>query len=282
MRKVLITGAGGFVGSCLRRHLRRARFEFVLTDRDPASPAVHSLDLEDPTPTRALLDRERPDVIVHLAGNKDVFFLEDNPDFSSRVNVDLTRQLCELVADRNIHFIYLSTDYVFDGRSGSFDERSEPDPQTIYGRDKLAAERCVRERLPVTTVLRSAGIFGYQGDFVDRVRRTIAGGERFPAFVNLWNSPTFAGDLFEMLRISIDRRVTGTLHACGSESVSRFVFAQRIAEAFGLDIDLVAESRKDDIRPDDLSLSGEDAYRILDYRPPGLVEVIRSNRAIWD
>lgn len=282
MRKVLITGAGGFVGSCLRRYLHGVRFEFILTDRKSVNPVVHAFDLEDPAPTRALLDRERPDVIVHLAGNKNVFFLEDNPGFSSRVNVDLTRQLCELAADRDIHFIYLSTDYVFDGHSAPFDERSEPDPQTVYGRDKLAAERCVRERLPITTVLRSAGVFGSQGDFVDRVRSTLAGGERFPAFVNLWNSPTFAGDLFEMIRISIEKRVTGTLHACGSESVSRFDFARRIAEAFGLDADLVAESRKDDIRPDDLTLNGEDAYRILGYRPPGLVEIIRANRAIWD
>jgi dTDP-4-dehydrorhamnose reductase len=281
MRPTLITGASGIVGSCLAGYFREVCDELLLVDRVGERGDVVLLDLADREAARELLVRERPEVILHLAGNKDVFALERDPELSRRINFELTRTLCDLAAEAGLQLVFLSSDYVFDGAGGPYREDSPPHPATCYGRDKLAAERYLLETVEHGAVVRSSGLFGFSGDFVDVVRSVAGRGEEFPAFTNLSNNPTFCGDLFRMLRIVIDRRLSGVFHGCGAETLSRYEFALQIAACFGIDAALISQDQKDDIRPDRLALDNRWTYAELRYTPPTIAAVLEMNRGLW-
>jgi dTDP-4-dehydrorhamnose reductase len=284
MTRVLVTGAAGVVGSALVPRLVRHHLDCVLVDRDfPAGKAGNGrevrCDLLSPDAVARLIDEVNPDVVLHLAGNKDVFALEVSPELAQRANVETTANLLHALDGRETFFVFVSTDYVFEGTAGPYRETSPTHPTTAYGRSKLAAEQCLREGAVRVAIARSAALFGYPNDFVSVVTASLARGERFTAFTDLVSTPTFVGDLAQMLARLIDKRLAGTFHLCGRDSVSRVQFARLIAKAFELDHTLVqAQERTERIRPPDLALDGTATWNTLEYWPESLAKVLADFR----
>jgi len=280
--RVVLTGAAGVIGSVLSKWFTRDYPDCVLVDRRPGSVQTPELarltlcDLESRESVRALIDSVEPDVVVHLAGNKDVFALEKSPETARRANVDTTRHLAEALQGSQALVVFISSDYVFEGNDGPYSEKSPTHPRTEYGRSKLAAEELLRvSGLPVA-IARSASLFGFEGDFVSLVRSTLLQGKDFIAFSDLVSNPTSVTDLFVMLRRIIDGRLTGTFHAAGAESVSRAEFARKVAVASLLSTSLIREtSREERIRPADLSLQNSATYEALAHFPASLEEALR-------
>ncbi len=280
--RILVTGAAGVIGSALSRWFTRDYPGCILLDcrprgvptPDPVPLTV--CDLESRDSVRALIDRVEPDVVVHLAGNKDVFALEKSPETARRANVDTTRNLAEALQGSEALVVFISSDYVFQGTDGPYSESSPTRPQTEYGRSKLAAEDLLRScGLPVA-IARSASLFGFEGDFVSLVRKTLREGKAFVAFSDLVSNPTSVADLFEMLRRIVDGHLTGVFHAAGAEPVSRAEFARKAAAAFSLDTSLIRESpREERVRPADLSLQNSATYEALAYVPSPLEDALR-------
>lgn len=280
MSKVLITGAGGTVGRALSPLLSET-FETVLTSRATEVLKAVLADLSQPAEVESLLSEVQPDAVVHLAGNKSVFQLEEDKNLSQHENVMTTQNLCKALENTNVHLIFLSSDYVFRGDSGPYSESAVPDPQTVYGQDKLTAEQMVLNSDVNAAVVRTAGVFGYPGDFVELVYRTLSTGESFDAYTDVCNTPTFAGDLAVMLTVILKQKLLGTFHCCGSQHVSRFDFAQIIAEAFGLDQSLLKESVCSDIRPKDVRLDAAASFETLQFMPSPLLETLKSHSKYW-
>lgn len=283
MTRVLLTGAAGVVGSALARCFSAAGAPLVLVDRLGKTPAgIIGCDLGDAAAVARLISEQRPEVILHLAGNKDVFALEKAPALARHANVDTTRNLRDAAEGTGCHFIYLSTDYVFEGIAGPYSETAPAVPTTEYGRTKLAAEALLREGGLALAIARSSSIFGYPRDFVSIVLEALRQGRPFPAFSDLVSNPTYLGSLFEMLRRIIDRRLTGVFHTAGVQAVSREEFARQIAATFNLNPSLVrGEKREERIRPADLSLDNRATYTALDYHPQPLEQILSENRAAW-
>jgi dTDP-4-dehydrorhamnose reductase len=281
MTRLLVTGAAGVVGTALSAHLRHADPACVLVARrfsapHPGQPLVHC-DLESPSAVEGLIDRIEPEIVLHLAGNKDVFALEAAPELAWRANVETTKNLLGALKGSNALVIYISTDYVFEGTAGPYREASPTRPTTAYGRSKLAAEACLLDSGLRVAIARTAALFGFDGDFVSVVRNSLTAGTPFAAFSDLVNNPTFVDDLAAMLTRVMDAGLTGVFHMCGCEPVSRETFAKIIARAFGLDTALVrGEERTERIRPSDLSLSNAATCEALGARPRPLTEVLES------
>ena len=281
MTRLLITGAAGVVGSVLAPRFRDAYPGCILVERESrgAVPGVQPstrCDLESPASVVRLIEEATPDVVVHLAGNKDVFALEKNPELATRANVNTTRHIVDALRGGTTFVVFVSSDYVFEGTGGPYRETSPTRPTTEYGKSKLAAEELLRESgLPVA-IARSSSLFGVHNDFVSTVRTAISRGQIFTAFSDLVSNPTAVTDLFEMLRRIIDRRMSGVFHVAGPEAASREVFARKIAVACGLDATLIRGDKKGDrIRPPDLSLENTATYASLGYRPASIDETLR-------
>lgn len=284
--KILITGANGYVGTGLMKYLSQGGSELIPTGliaQGSFSP-VNSLDLTDFAATNSYLEKIKPDVILHLAGIKDVFMCESDKALSRRVNYEVSKNIAKECALRKIRLIYLSTDYVFGEGKTPFNEASLAAPKTQYGKDKLATENFIKEKLEDYAIARTAGIFGLKNDFVGIVIKQLKVGNKFKAYTNLKNTPTFIKDMALMLNVIIAEKRVGTFHCAGSESVSRYDFTLKIAKAFRLDERLILPESLDlsrDPRPADLSMESSSTYKILNYYPQGIDNILLANRDTW-
>jgi len=275
--KILLTGATGFVGAALLPMLRGAGHQVTPVGFRQAGGDRVVADLTDGATVADLLAREAPEAIVHLAGNKDVFFCEQNEAASRRLNVEMTEHLVRACRGRPTRLLYLSSDYVFDGIGVPFDESSERCPTTRYGAHKCEAEDLIDSASEDHAILRSSGLYGAGSDFVSVVLRVLGGGETFRAFDNLHNNPTFLGDLGKMVDAVLDRGLSGVFHCVGGQTVSRYQFARSIAEVAGLDVRHVVPEALDfsiDIRPPRLEMDGRRTYAIVGIVPETIRDIL--------
>lgn len=284
--KILMTGASGYVGGGLIKYLPQKEITLIpIRLRVDGKPnGIYSLDLTDFAATSLYIRKIKPEIILHLAANKDLFKCESDITFSRRINYEASKNIVKECSLQKIRLIYLSTDYVFSGSGGPFNELSRPSPTTQYGKDKLASENIIAQELTDYAIVRSAGIFGLKNDFVGVVTKRLKEKSTFHAYTNLKNSPTFIKDLTSMLNIIIGERRTGIFHCAGSESISRYDFALKIAKVFQLDKALIVPDNIDlsrDLRPSDLSMDSSRTYETLNYHPQGIEMILQTNRNIW-
>ena len=274
MKKLLVTGAAGHIGRQIIQTLGRD-YEVVATDLVASEgAAIQVLDLLDEKRTEAFVRGVQPDLILHLANNKNVFACEKDPEGTHRINYEVTVSLARLSQNLGSHFFFISSDYVFPGQDPTafYSEASPTEPSTQYGRDKAQSEDYLRENLDYYSIVRSSGIYGYGGDYVATVAAALQKGEKFAAFTDLVNNPTHIGDFLAMLQLLLAAPRVGTFHASGAESVSRYEFATLIARHFGLNADLLQPTNlpPGDIRPRYLRLKSDWTYRQLGYTPKNL------------
>lgn len=157
--KILLTGAAGLLGCDTAKCLQHAGYD-LLKVRQHESPDFLALDLMEPE-SFSFLEKMAWDAIVHTAAWKEPDRCEQDPDSAFRMNSEATRRLAQLCAERNGWMLFISTDYVFNGKNPPYSEDSIPDPLNVYGQSKLAGEKAVLELLPETgAVLRVPFLFG--------------------------------------------------------------------------------------------------------------------------
>ena len=216
--KTWVTGSGGLIGS----HLLRAARE-VVSDWTTVGLTRQHLDLEDSAAVRRAFQSERPERIIHCAALSRTVVCEQDPARARRLNVDVTALLAELAA--GIPLIHLSTDLVFDGRQGNYDESASVNPLTAYGQTKAAAERIVLAN-PRHTVLRTSLSFGFSptGDrsFNEEICGAWRQGRTVRLFTDEFRSPlpaeVLARVIWELARLD----KPGLYHVSGAERLSRW------------------------------------------------------------
>ena len=228
--RVLITGAGGQLG----RELTEA------FNAGNAGNAAHSvvacdhaaLDVADRERTLQVIGQIEPDAVVHAAAWTDVDGCQLDPDRAFRVNALGTRHVAEAARVVGARVCYVSTDYVFDGTSGPYNEWDTPRPLSVYGRSKLAGER---ELHPGDTVVRTSWVCGRYGrNFVKAILAKGATGDTLRVVDDQHGSPTFADDLAEMVRLLVVARLPGVYHVTNQGTTSWYGFARDVLEAAGL------------------------------------------------
>lgn len=176
---------------------------------------------------RALL-AIKPDVVVHCAAYTDVDMCEVSPLHAARVNMGGTYGLCQVFRGK---IVYLSTDYIFDGRGGPYDEDARPNPLGIYGWSKLGGEIVVRQRREKgDLIVRTTVLFDcYSENFITRVIRKLLGGETLTLPMNLIGSPTYIPDLAQGILDAIAQNVMGVLNLAGDRLMSRLQIGEYLA-----------------------------------------------------
>jgi dTDP-4-dehydrorhamnose reductase len=224
---------------------------------------VAKVDLTDDSATRKLLFDLRPDAIVHCAAATNVDWCEDNPKQADAINVHAAAVLAEIAATCNSRFVYVSTDAVFDGKKGDYAETDEPAPLNVYARSKLAGERETLLRIPSALLVR-VNIYGWNAQKKDSlaewVLRRLEEGRNVPGFTDVFFTPILVNDLVPVLFAMLQQELTGIYHVVGSERISKFEFARRVATTFGFDPARVTPCQVKDMnlkaeRPLDVSLN---------------------------
>ena len=236
--KFLVTGGNGQLGTELGFVLGAAGDDALI-----ASSA--KLDVTDRDLVHQVLGAVRPDVVIHAGAWTDVDGCELDPQRAFAVNALGSRHVAEASARIGAHVVYLSSDYVFEGRGtgphggGAYTEWDQPNPGSHYGRSKLGGEHEMQSLLGAdVTIVRASWVVGRFGsNFVKTMLRLAADtvNERVTVVDDQRGCPTFTADLAPMLRRLAVGRFPGIFHVSNAGPVSWFEFAQAIFSAAGHD-----------------------------------------------
>ncbi|MBO4864006.1 MAG: SDR family oxidoreductase [Eubacterium sp.] len=291
---LLITGAAGFIGGYCMQHLSK-EYNILATDRQelpcPVGSGIQFVrgDIEDGEFLQHLFANNKIDIVLHLAAEKSLVVCENNPG-AYRTNVLATLELYKLSRSNGAHFVFLSSDQVFDGKTGDYKEDSLPSPINNYGKYKAEVERRLIGQDGVT-ICRTALVFGYkinpfsvnfdksevvnQSEFVDHVVARLSAGKTIKLSFDEIISPTYVGALYRQLRMVLHKQPLGILHCCGNEAISRFDFGQKIADFLGLNVSGIVGVKGKSYRPKNVSLNVSCSERLLGIKYPSVDEMLK-------
>jgi len=266
MDKILVIGAG-LLGS---RIVEQARdnYEVHAADADASLSDVgcqfHRLDITEKQAVVDLLYKVRPKAVFHTAALTNVDKCETEPTNARKVNGSACGHIALACAKLEAYVCAISTDYVFNGKTGMYKEEAKPDPICEYGRSKLMGEeeiKCLGTRWK-WTILRSSILYGAyrkRFNFVTWIIDELRAGRPVRIVTDQFGSPTLADDLADACLTLWKKGATGIYHAAGSERISRYDFALKICDVFSLDRSLVSKITTDELkqratRPPDSSL----------------------------
>ncbi len=236
-RKILIVGASGLVGGYLLDYFG-PRAVGTGNANAASRQGLIGCDITDAAQTNAVVSQSGADVVVHTAAYTHVDGCEQNPELSEAVNVEGTRNVAEACKKAGVRYIFVSTDYVFDGTSGPHRIDEAFAPLNVYGRHKVAAEEIVAGTVEDHAIVRSCNLYGWQPggkNFVMAVYQLGLEGKPMRVPVDQFGSPTLAEDMANAIDELASSELTGAFHCAGPDYVDRLEWAQRSAEAFNLD-----------------------------------------------
>ena len=280
-KKTLITGVNGMLGSfVVQRLLQTPGLDVYGAGKSDSNSCLDQghyfkLDLLDLEGLGKLLDKLSPDIIVHCAAEVNLEICENDHVYADRIHRDVTTVLssCDPLKTR---MIYISTDSVFDGIKGNYNEQDEVLPLNYYALSKFHGEETVRKRKENYVILRT-NIYGFKknngNSLFEWIAKKLSAGESITGFDDLIFNPLYIGQLAKVIGDLIASDYSGTLNAGCDEFVSKYQFAVDIADEFGWDSSLIAKGNSDMFpakltRPKNTTLNTNKLKEIVGYVPP--------------
>lgn len=218
MKKILVTGASGFVGS---RLVERWKGEY-----DILAPRHAEMDITDMASVEEFFTRGRPDVVVHLAAISNTGYCEEHPEESYRMNVEGACNVAQASAKCGAKLVFFSSDQVYNGNleSGLLTEDIAVHPENVYGRHKLEAEQRVLDICPGAVALRATWMYDVEregmpthANFVVNIDRAIKEGRQLRFPVREYRGITWVGEVVELLPLTFD--LPGGVYNFGAENL---------------------------------------------------------------
>ncbi|MDE5594249.1 MAG: dTDP-4-dehydrorhamnose reductase [Muribaculaceae bacterium] len=200
--RILVTGADGQLGQCIRDAANDSIDEYIFTDID-------DVDIADREAVKLCLQVNNFDIVINCAAFTDVERAETQEDIALRINGEAVRNLADAAKEFGVTLIHISTDYVFNGNSNRpIPETANPDPCGAYGRTKLAGERYIAESGCKALILRTAWLYSEYGrNFVKTMFALTRDRESLKVVVDQIGSPTYARDLAKAIVNIVEKRL---------------------------------------------------------------------------
>lgn len=248
--KILVTGANGLLGYKLIQLLSsQAEINTIATGRKkisglPARVQFYELDVTDHDQTLDVLNKTKPEVVIHTAAMTQVDQCETERNLCWKANVTGVENVIEACEKNKIHLVHVSTDFIFDGTHGPLDERATPKPVNFYGESKLAGEQAVKKSKLQWAILRTVLVYGVTPDLgrsniVLWVKKNLEEGKTINVVNDQWRTPTLAEDLAMGCYLAAAKKATGIYHISGEEMMTPFDIANQTAEFFTLNKSLI-------------------------------------------
>jgi dTDP-4-dehydrorhamnose reductase len=243
--RIVVTGAGGQLGKeIINWPNKESSIEIIGLTRA-------ELDIINKDRCVNVLESLKPDIIIHCAAYTAVDQAESDSGNAFLVNRDGTRNVAIAAQRIGCKLCYISTDYVFDGRGVvPYNTDSSTNPQTIYGKSKLAGELAVRELVERYYIVRTSWVFGkYGANFVETMLRISAEKDSIKVVSDQIGAPTYTFDLAEFLLKLVESESYGTFHVSNAGVCSWYEFAKTIFEYSGAKISVFPCSTEEFPRP---------------------------------
>lgn len=313
--RLYVTGGTGLVGSNVIRLARQRGIEIIASQYGPAPEwnvdyQLDPLNLSDHDAIRRSVRQYKPDAVIHAAAILDQIVMDTQREFCWSLMVDGARVLAEACREVGARLVFVSSDWVFDGRAEIVDETSPPNPVNFYGVMKVASERDLRAMDGLNFgVGRLAGIYGLNYAAPSLLRKENGLGFDFSVYVihrlaaglpaAVWTGPkvndeahpTLASDCADMLLRLAQHDGNGIFHCFGSETINRIDLAHQIAAAFDADPALIMPTRTDQSVLDEMRhigipyrtrASADFTAAALGRRAFNVAEGLQAFRKEWD
>lgn len=228
--KTLIIGASGMLGQDLVRSLQECRHTIL-------SPSHSELDITNPESARSYIVREKPQCVLLSAAYTRVDDCESHADLAWSVNADGPRNVALACSSAGARMIFISTDYVFNGRKNSPYTVDDPtDPISVYGKTKLAGENHIKETLQDYLIVRTSWLYGLNGrNFVEVILKKATTEKELKVVNDQRGSPTYTRDLAEALAaLAYIKEARGIVNVTNSQDCTWFEFAETILNLQGV------------------------------------------------
>jgi dTDP-4-dehydrorhamnose reductase len=290
--KILVTGANGLLGQkLLHRLAQEAGLQIMATGRgehrgtcELKGYQYRPLDVTNRTAVLDFMAEYRPDCLIHTAAMTQVDDCEKDPQACRLNNQEAVRIVAGACKPWGTHLVHLSTDFIFDGRSGPYLEEDQPNPLSVYGQSKAAAEEIIMKYSGPWSIVRTVLVYGLASDIsrsniVLWVKKSLEEGRQIRIVSDQFRTPTLAEDLAEGCVAVALRKATGIYHLSGGEYMSVLEMARRIARYFHLNEKLIEPTTTTALgqpaaRPLFSGFIIDKARRELNYAPHTLEEGI--------
>ncbi len=288
--KILVTGANGFTGMHLCLSLVNKGFEVHALGRGESRLdrlerlTYHSIELTSVRSLLKIFDKVSPDVVIHTAAMSKPDICEIHREDCLKNNVEVTRYLLEASRHFPVHFIHLSTDFIF-GENGPHREDDTPEPLNFYGESKLRAEKLILQTELTASIVRPVFIYGpmlHQGrpSFIQWVQQKLVNGEKIKVVTDQQRTPTYVQDLCDAITTILTFKKVGVYHIAGKDILSPYDMAITVAKVLDLKTELI-EPVTSDTFPEPVRRSKrsglyiEKAKSELNYAPHSFEDAVR-------
>jgi dTDP-4-dehydrorhamnose reductase len=289
MKRLLVTGSNGLLGQkIVYQNLKSGKFELIATARGEnrlittEGYEYHSLDIGNKAEVDKLIDALKPDIVIHAAAMTNVDACESDKEGCLTNNVQAVEYIVEACNKVGAHLIHVSTDFIFDGESGPYDEEAIPNPVSYYGWSKLEAEKIVQEKSKDWAILRTILVYG----LVDRMSRSnvvlwakgaLEKGQDIHVVDDQFRMPTLAEDLADGCLLAAEKHAQGIFNISGKDYMSIIELVQRVADYYGLPKDKIKRVSSSTLnqaakRPPNTGFILTKSYNILGYSPHSFEE----------
>ena len=289
MKSILVTGSNGLLGQkIIEQVLKYGGVNLIATskgsNRYPIKQGYHyaEMDILDPENVKAVIEQYKPDAIIHTAAMTNVDTCEVQKDLAYKLNVEAVSTLIKLCELHNIHLVHLSTDFVFDGAAGPYDELALPNPVSYYGETKLKGEELVKAAKCRWAIVRTIIVYGIVSDMsrsniVLWAKGALEKGEPINVVNDQWRMPTLAEDLADGCLLAVEKHAQGIYNISGKDMMSISELVSKVADFWHLDKSMIREVSSASLnqnarRPVRTGFILDKAMNDLDYQPHSFEE----------
>ncbi len=236
----MILGANGLIGRRFMKGCDEKGIPWTGTCFSRKAEGLITFDQKDLANIPVFLDRVKPDLVIDavgLAGG--VNFCEAQPEIGRKYHVDATIAKTDWCRDNGAAFVFISTDYVFDGKNPPYKEDDGVNPLNRYGELKLEAERYIQTNLERFLIARTTNVYGWDPEtrtpnFLMHLINTLKTRDRIKVPSFLYGNPTYAGDLAVGIIDLLENQRFGLYHIVGPENINRYTWAGKCLDAAGI------------------------------------------------
>ncbi|MCX8020502.1 MAG: SDR family oxidoreductase [Chitinophagaceae bacterium] len=283
-RKILITGANGFVGTYLSLYFSKNNYTVFTAGKgmcripqyQSAGICYHETDCTQKDSVLRMFSEIRPDVVIHSAAMSKPDDCELNPTQAFDINVNAVSYITEAASVYKSYLIQISTDFVFDGEKDMYQEDDIPGPVNYYGHTKRLAEEIVQQYPYNRAIIRTALVYGLpvsgRDNLLTRVQSKLSKNESYAVVTDQRRTPTYVEDLVRGIDLILMKNATGIFHISGKEVFTPYEMAVKTAQLLNLPSELLkpvtsATLNEPAKRPRSTVLNISKAETELGYRP---------------
>ncbi|MDW3196344.1 MAG: SDR family oxidoreductase [Cytophagales bacterium] len=253
MKKVLVTGSNGLLGQKLvELYANREGIELIATgrgaDRNGGSSHTYcTMDITSQEDINDVFGRFQPDAVINCAAMTQVDQCEEDREACWLQNVTAVKYLMEVCAQYNSFLLHLSTDFIFDGEAGPYEEDATPNPLSYYGESKLASEQLLVNSNIEWAIARTILVYGIVRDMsrsniILWVKKSLEERKEIKVVNDQWRTPTLAEDLAIGCALIVDKKAQGVFNISGKDLLTPYEMALKTAEFFELDTATMMET----------------------------------------